>query len=161
MDVLWSPWRSTYVMASDEKSGCVFCALAKISEPEADKASFVLFRGEFNFVVLNLYPYASGHIMLVPFSHVASLSEAEKRITDELMDLAKKGEKALKVEYGPDGFNIGMNLGQAAGAGVADHFHLHILPRWVGDTNFVTTIGQTRVLPEALEVTYQRLKKHF
>jgi ATP adenylyltransferase len=161
MDFLWSPWRGAYVSGQQPETGCVFCRLAAGPDAESDAARYILYRGRANFVVLNLYPYTSGHLMIAPYAHLARPSEAEKPDTDELMDLAKKAELALQAAYQPDGFNLGMNLGRAAGAGVADHFHLHILPRWVGDANFTTTIGETRVLPEALSETYQRLKRHF
>lgn len=158
-DFLWSPWRAAYVSGEAPDEGCVFCRLA--AEPEADASRFLLHRGRFNFVVLNLYPYTSGHLLIVPYAHLARPSEAEKPATDEMMDLAVQGERALADEYQPDGFNLGMNLGRAAGAGVADHYHLHVLPRWIGDANFTTTVGETRVLPEALSETYRRLKHHF
>jgi ATP adenylyltransferase len=161
MDFLWSPWRGAYVSGRQPETGCVFCRLAAGPDAESDAARYILYRGRANFVVLNLYPYTSGHLMIAPYAHLARLSEAEKPDTDELMDLAKKAELALQAAYRPDGLNLGMNLGRAAGAGVADHFHLHVLPRWVGDANFTTTIGETRVLPEALSETYQRLKRHF
>ncbi len=161
MEFLWSPWRSNYVGGHHPQTGCVFCHLADDQGEETDEARYVLYRGRDNFVVLNRYPYTSGHVMVAPYAHLALLSEADKRITDEMMDLAKQTQQAIGAAYRPDGYNIGMNLGSAAGAGVAGHFHLHLLPRWVGDTNFMSTIGETRVLPEDLAETYQKLKKHF
>jgi ATP adenylyltransferase len=161
MDFLWSPWRAKYVTAAQEKGDCIFCVLAGLAGPEADEASFVLFRGESNFIVLNLFPYLSGHLMIVPYSHVAALGDLEESAGREMMSLAGRAEKALTTEYRPDGLNLGMNLGQAAGAGVANHIHLHVLPRWIGDANFMTTVGETRVLSESLESTFHRLKKHF
>ena len=124
----------------------------------SDEERFILKRARFNFVVLNLYPYTTGHVMIVPFAHVAELAAGEKETTDEMMDLTKSVQAALREVYHPDGINLGMNLGKAAGAGVADHFHMHILPRWVGDVNFMTAVGQTRTLPETLVDTYAKLK---
>lgn len=158
MDVLWSPWRFDYISRGPETSpgGCVFCEILKSSASDEEK--FILTRAEHNFVILNLYPYASGHLMIVPYEHLASLDKASKAATDEMMDLTKRAQAALAEAYSPDGINIGMNLGKAAGAGVADHFHMHALPRWVGDANFMTAIGQTRTIPETLTDTYKRLK---
>lgn len=161
MDFLWSPWRASYVSGSPPDTGCVLCRLSDGSGSASDENAFVLYRGRSTFVVLNLYPYTSGHLLIAPYAHLAYISEAEKTVTDELMDLAKTAQRALREEYRPDGFNLGMNLGRAAGAGIADHFHLHVLPRWTGDTNFTTTVGETRVLPEALSDTYRKLKRHF
>ena len=161
MDFLWSPWRSHYVAGTQGQTECLFCRLAREAAPEADAERYILFRGLLNFVVLNRYPYSSGHVMIAPYAHLALLGEADKTTTDELMDLTKRAQRALGVEYRPDGYNLGMNLGRAAGAGVADHFHQHLLPRWVGDANFMTTVGETRVLPEDLAETYGKLKRHF
>ena len=160
MDFLWSPWRAGYV-AGPQPDGCVFCALARDEGPESDEQRFVLFRGTANFVVLNLYPYTTGHVLIAPYEHIGLVADAPKGITDEMMDLAKRAQSALLSEYRPEGFNLGMNLGRAAGAGVADHFHLHVLPRWNGDTNFTTTVGETRVLPESLADTFRRMKSCF
>jgi len=161
MEFLWSPWRYQYIEASHKEEGCVFCRLAGDRGSEADEANYVLHRGRDNFVFLNLYPYTSGHVLIAPYAHLALLGEASKQVTDEMMDLAKQTQRSLGIEYRPQGYNIGMNLGSAAGAGVAGHFHLHLLPRWVGDSNFMTTVGETRVLPEDLSTTYRKLKKHF
>jgi len=121
----------------------------------------VVFRGIHNFVALNLYPYITGHLLVVPYQHLAELDSAAKEITDELMDLTKRSETALRKVYSPAGFNVGMNLGGAAGAGIVDHIHLHILPRWPGDTNFMTTVAESRVIPESLETTYSKLRSTF
>ena len=118
-------------------------------------------RAELNFVILNLYPYTSGHLMIAPYQHEASLAAVDQATTTEMIELAKRAQTALEAEYHPDGFNIGMNLGRSAGAGVADHLHLHVVPRWSGDANFVSIVGETRVLPEELATTHQKLKKHF
>jgi ATP adenylyltransferase len=160
MDFLWSPWRSHYVASTKKSFGCVFCQISQSSR-DIDPTSFVLWRGEFNFIILNLFPYTTAHLMIVPFEHTADLSSLGKSISDEMMDLAKQTQRAITEEYHPDGFNLGMNQGSAAGAGIAGHLHLHLLPRWNGDANFMTTIGETRVLPETLEVTYSKLARHF
>lgn len=161
MDFLWSPWRASYVTAAREQSDCILCRLAGLKNSEADEASFVLFRGESNFIVLNLFPYTTGHVMIVPYTHVSGLSDLDEMAGNEMIRLAGRLEKALKEEYRPDGLNMGLNLGHAAGAGVANHIHLHVVPRWIGDANFMTTVGETRVLSESLESTFHRLKKHF
>lgn len=166
MEFLWSPWRHDYVSSEQKPQGCVFCSMADFSgTPEEvetfDQLHYVLYRGLRNFIVLNLFPYTSSHLMVVPYTHIADLSETEKSITDEMMDLAKRAQKAIAKEYRPDGYNLGMNLGQSAGAGIAAHLHLHLLPRWNGDVNFMTTVTETRVLPESLPQTYRKLKKYF
>lgn len=161
MDRLWSPWRSEYIASAGDADTtvCVFCKLRE--EPDNDAANFVLHRASHNYVVLNRYPYISGHLLIVPYEHVGELDAAAKATTDELMDLTKRSQTALREVYRPDGFNMGMNLGRSAGAGVADHIHIHILPRWSGDTNFMTSIGETRVLPEDLATTYEKLQREF
>lgn len=161
MDFLWSPWRASYVTAAQERGDCIFCRLAGLQSSEADEASHVLFRGESNFIVLNLFPYVTGHVMIAPYSHVSGLSDLDEKTGNEMIRLAGRLEKALKGEYRPDGLNMGLNLGHAAGAGVANHIHLHVVPRWIGDANFMTTVGETRVLSESLQSTFHRLKKHF
>ena len=137
----------------------MFCAIA--SDPGRDEENFVLHRAQHCFVLLNLYPYISGHLMVVPYLHTGEFDSTAKEITDEMMDQTKRAQTALREVYKPAGFNIGMNLGAAAGAGIVDHLHIHVLPRWGGDTNFMTTVGETRVLPEDLATTYARLKSHF
>ena len=161
MDRLWSPWRSDYIAsaADADSSVCVFCKLR--DDAEHDAANFVVHRAAHNFIVLNRYPYISGHLLVVPYEHLGELDIAEKTITDELMDLTKQCQTALREVYRPDGFNVGMNLGRAAGAGIADHIHIHILPRWAGDTNFMTSVAEARVLPEDLSITYEKLRGKF
>lgn len=167
MEFLWSPWRSHYVTSGQthQNTECIFCFLAAKpathSDSKFDDEHYILARGQYNFVLLNLYPYTSGHLMIVPYAHVAELTVLDHPTSAEMMELAKIAQRALGDEYNPDGYNLGMNLGGAAGAGVAGHLHLHLLPRWSGDANFMTTIGETRVLPESLAATYQRLKKYF
>ena len=161
MQRLWSPWRSQYIASGVDSQAqeCVFCHIA--AAPDQDAANFVLHRGRHAFVVLNLYPYITGHLMVVPYLHTSELDTVAKEITDEMMDLAKRSQTALREVYTPSGFNLGMNFGSAAGAGIADHIHIHLMPRWIGDTNFMTTVGDARVLPEALETTYSKLVLKF
>ena len=161
MQRLWSPWRSKYIASGVDSQSreCVFCRIA--AAPDQDAANFVLHRGERAFVVLNLYPYITGHLMIVPYLHTSEFDAVAKEITDEMMDLTKRAQTALREVYTPSGFNMGMNLGSAAGAGIADHLHIHLLPRWTGDTNFMTSVGEARVIPEALEVTYAKLRQKF
>ena len=158
MDVLWCPWRYEYITGGETgvTKGCVFCDI--LNSSASDEERYILKRAEFNFVVLNIFPYGTGHLLIVPFAHVADLDKADKQTTDEMMDLAKRSQTALSEVYGPQGFNLGINLGKAAGAGVEGHLHLHILPRWVGDVNFMTSVGQTRTVPESLTATYEKLK---
>ena len=158
MDVLWSPWRYSYIK-SEDAAECVFCEV--VNDPAADKERFILYRAGLNFVILNIYPYISGHLMIVPYRHMEHLTDATTDETTELMELTKLTQGILREVYEPDGINIGMNLGKAAGAGVAGHYHMHLLPRWVGDANFMTAIGQTRTVPESLEDTYNKLKDKF
>ena len=163
MDTLWSPWRSEYIASGGDADlrcrVCIFCELE--ADPGKDEANFVLLRASYNFIVLNIYPYTSGHLMIVPYEHVGDLAAVSKETTDELMDLTKASQTALREAYKPTGFNIGMNLGRSAGAGIVDHIHIHIMPRWTGDTNFMSTIGQTRVIPEDLHTTYRKLRDRF
>ncbi len=141
------------------EGSCIFCEA--FQDPANDEKSFVLHRAAHNFIILNLYPYISGHLMIAPNAHLGEFGSAANETTDEMMDLAKRCQTALREVYDPDGFNLGMNLGRAAGAGVADHFHLHIMPRWNGDTNFMSTVGDTRVLSEDLPTTYRKLLSKF
>jgi len=158
MEHLWSPWRYRYISAVDDQPGCVFC-LVLAQGKDAD--NFIIHRARLNFVILNLFPYTSGHLMVAPYAHVGSLASVDSATSTEMIELAKRAQLALEAEYRPDGFNIGMNLGRSAGAGVAEHVHLHVVPRWSGDANFVSIVGETRVLPEDLATTYEKLKKHF
>jgi ATP adenylyltransferase len=163
LDRLWSPWRSEYIASSGaadlESKACVFCNLQ--ADLNQDEANFVVHRAARSFIVLNRYPYISGHLLIVPYEHVGELDAVAKETTDELMDLTKRSQTALRETYHPNGFNIGMNLGHSAGAGIVDHIHIHILPRWMGDTNFMTTVSETRVIPEDLATTYNKLRAKF
>jgi ATP adenylyltransferase len=153
MDYLWTPWRYTYVTSGT--TGCIFCDLPKSGD---DAKSLIVYRGVHNFVILNAYPYTSGHSMVVPYQHLDQLHKLEPDAANEMMELTQRLETALIELYRPDGVNLGMNVGKAAGAGVAGHIHMHVLPRWVADANFLSVIGETRVIPELLTTTYQRLK---
>lgn len=162
MDRLWTPWRFAYITESDaEKSERVSCIFCHLRDSQDDENNFVVHRTAHNLIVLNIFPYTSGHLMIVPHAHVADLDALSERAASEMIALAKRSQTILRDVYRPDGFNLGMNLGSAAGAGVADHIHLHILPRWTGDANFMTTIAETRVLPEELTKTYDRLRGLF
>lgn len=158
MEHIWSPWRYKYIASADRQEGCVLC---RISGEDKDAENYVVHRASLNFIVLNLFPYTSGHLMIVPYEHEASLAAVNEATTTEMIELAKRSQVALDSEYHPDGFNIGMNLGRSAGAGIADHLHLHVVPRWTGDASFVSIIGETRVLPEDLATTCKRLKARF
>jgi ATP adenylyltransferase len=155
MDHLWTPWRYNYVSTGLPDDQCIFCAIAASGD---DSGNYVLLRAERNFALLNLYPYTSGHLMIAPYEHVATLEEAHPETVAEMMRLTVRAEKVLRELYKPGGINIGMNIGQCAGAGVAGHIHMHVLPRWPGDASFMTSVGETRVLPEDLETTWRRLK---
>ena len=160
MDHIWSPWRYQFLTEGVPKEGCIFCRMAA-DEPSRDEQNLIAYRADKNFVVLNLYPYTSGHMMIVPYEHVSELSAAETATAAEMMELTRVAERALRKDYHPDGINLGMNLGAAAGAGIAQHIHMHVLPRWIGDANFISTIGETRNLPEELHVTWRKLRAAF
>jgi ATP adenylyltransferase len=154
MDYISAPWREPYVTKALKMKSCVFCGALK---KKNDREAYILLRGIYNFIILNKFPYTPGHLMIAPYEHFASFEKVEKEASDELADLLKLSLKILKKKYRPHGFNAGMNLGQSAGAGVTDHYHLHIIPRWMGDSNFMPLIGNTRVLIEDLKTTYDRL----
>jgi len=185
MDMLWTPWRYAYITSADSDArpgvparlnewpgnlNCVFCNLVAsinyaiahgMSAEEAEEAGGLVVRGEHCFVCLNAFPYTSGHVMVIPYAHLDRLAKLSIEAAHEMMDLAQQTERALDRIYRPHGFNFGMNVGQAAGAGVAGHLHLHGLPRWAGDTNFMTTVAETRILPEDLETTWKRMRAAF
>jgi ATP adenylyltransferase len=158
MDYLWTPWRYQYVSTADKAVDCVFCS--KAAEPDHEKA-LIVHRAEHNFIILNAFPYTSGHVMVVPYQHLDELQKLPAAAATEMIALTQKLEGILRSLYHPDGINVGMNIGKAAGAGVAGHIHMHVLPRWVADANFMTTVGETRVIPEALEETWRRLREGF
>jgi ATP adenylyltransferase len=155
MNYIWTPWRMKYIQDNRAEQGCVFC-LAAAREDGLD--NLVFYRGEGVFMILNRYPYTSGHLMCVPFMHSDRLGDLAPEVRREMMDLVTKAVAVLETVYHPEGFNLGMNLGDVAGAGIAEHVHMHIVPRWGGDTSFISTVGETRVLPESLADTYQRVK---
>lgn len=159
MDHLWTPWRSTYISGRTESGGCIFCAAGQ--DASKDPATLVVFRGALSFIILNRFPYTTGHLMIAPYEHVSRLSAMTEAASAEMMALARRSEQLLEAIYRPDGLNMGLNLGEAAGAGIAQHLHLHVLPRWTGDANFMTTVAQTRVMPEALDETYTKLRTGF
>ena len=159
MDYLWSPWRFQYVSKSEAQTECIFCAAAK--SPEHDRASLIVHRAEHNFVILNKFPYTSGHVMIVPYMHVATLLDLTDAALAELARITRATEAHLRSVYRPDGLNLRMNIGHSAGAGIAGHIHLHVLPRWIGDSNFMTVVGETRVAPEDLSTTWEKLKAAF
>jgi ATP adenylyltransferase len=185
MDILWTPWRYAYITAADKSArpgvpkqlegwpgdkGCVFCNLIAsidysiengMNADEAEAAGGLILRGKSCFISLNAYPYTSGHVMVMPYAHLDRLAKMSAEDAHELIDLARRTERVLERVYRPQGLNFGMNLGEAAGAGVAGHLHLHAMPRWVGDTNFMTVIGETRVIPEELDDTWKRLRAGF
>ncbi len=154
MDYLWTPWRYAYVTGADQAPGCLFCDV----QGKDDRAALIVHRGAHCFVMLNAYPYTSGHVMIVPYQHLDQLHRLPRPAAEEMMALAQRLEGVVRELYRPQGLNLGMNIGKAAGAGVADHLHLHLLPRWIADASFMTTVGETRVLPEALEVSWERIR---
>jgi ATP adenylyltransferase len=158
---LWSPWRMAYIRrGGDANQGCIFCDLPA-ADPGQDEANHLLARGKVSFVLLNTFPYNPGHLMVAPYRHIGDYEELTAEELAETMAFAGTAIRAMREESGPHGFNLGMNLGQVAGAGIADHLHLHLVPRWGGDTNFMPVVGQTKVLPELLEETDRRLRRHF
>jgi len=158
MDYLWTPWRYQYMTQAAQNTlpDCIFCDAVK---HHCDEETLIVHRGKKAFVILNRFPYTSGHVMVVPYTHIAELNLCEPGALEEIMALSQRLEAIFRKEYKPDGMNLGMNLGRAAGAGVAGHLHLHVLPRWFGDTNFMTVTGETRVHPEELKTTFERLRK--
>jgi ATP adenylyltransferase len=156
MDYLWTPWRYKYIADAKKDEGCIFCdALAA----KDDVKTLIVFRGRKNFIILNRFPYTSGHVMVVPYFHSADFSACDADTVAEIMTLSQRAQSALEKTYHPQGYNLGMNLGKAAGAGVTGHLHMHVLPRWSGDSNFMTVVGETRVEPEDLDITYEKLRK--
>jgi len=158
MDYLWTPWRYRYVTNAAKDDRCIFCEALAL---EDDAKSFIILRAQKNFVILNRFPYTTGHLMIVPFAHVADLSGCDAETLAEMMALARDAQLALAATYTPEGYNLGMNLGRCAGAGVAGHLHLHVLPRWGADTNFMTVTGETRVQPEDLKQSFEKLRRAF
>jgi ATP adenylyltransferase len=156
MDYLWTPWRYAYVSTAEKSAGCVFCDAVKAGD---DRKVLIVYRGQHCFVILNRYPYTPGHVMIVPYAHLDELRKLSTDAAQEMMELSQRMESVLRELYRPDGVNLGMNIGKAAGAGIAGHIHMHVLPRWVADANFVSVVGETRILPEGLEETWKRMTK--
>lgn len=157
MKYLWAPWRMEYIL-KEKNEGCIFCEIPKENQ---DKENYVLYRGKFCFVILNTYPYNNGHIMIAPYAHIKNLEELNRDTINELMSLCQKSISVLKKKINPQGFNIGANIGKVGGAGILEHVHLHIVPRWQGDTNFMPVISDTKIMPQYLSETYDLLKAGF
>ncbi|MCL5104112.1 MAG: HIT domain-containing protein [Armatimonadetes bacterium] len=157
MERLWAPWRLEYIVAQ-RVEGCIFCVFP---EQDADEKNHILCRGKHTYVIMNAFPYSNGHLLIPTYRHIADLNDMTDDESLEMMRLAQMSCRVLKELSGPDGFNIGLNLGTSAGAGIADHLHMHIVPRWNGDTNFMPVLADTKVIPEALETTYKKLKEQF
>jgi ATP adenylyltransferase len=158
MEYITAPWREKYVKEVFKMKECIFCQAQK---QKNDKDCFILFRGDHNFILLNKYPYTPGHLMVAPYKHLDSIELVDKKSSEEMMELLKKCLRILREQYKPHGFNTGMNIGHSAGAGVADHYHLHVIPRWIGDSNFMPLVGKTKVVLEDLHTTYDELFTHF
>ncbi len=156
MDRIWSPWRMTYLKNGTHTDECPFCLALK--NPDS-KESYLIHKGEKAFVILNRYPYTTGHLLVLPLEHQEKLSALDSATRAELMELINRGMEVLSAVYQPEGFNVGLNMGGAAGAGLPKHLHWHIVPRWVGDTNYISVVGGTRVLPEMLSDTWQKIKE--
>ena len=154
MNHLWSPWRMSYILENKNEEGCVFC---KVLEGTDDLGNLILYRGKFAYVILNRYPYTSGHMMVVPKKHCDTIAALHSETRSEMMELIASCVQVLTIEYQAQGFNVGANLGGAAGAGIPQHVHFHVVPRWQGDTNYMSAIGGVRVVPEALDETYKRI----
>lgn len=155
---LWTPWRMEYILDNSKPGGCIFCD--KPGE-EKDRENLILFRGEESFVIMNKYPYNNGHLMITPYAHERDVTRLEGEVMKEMMREMQRSISILKKVMNPDGFNVGMNMGKAAGAGIDDHLHLHIVPRWDGDTNFMPVLANARVMPEYLDETYMRLRPFY
>jgi ATP adenylyltransferase len=155
LEQLWAPWRMKYIAKADDVQGCIFCVFPA---EQNDEERLILHRGERAFIILNAYPYSNGHLMVTPYRHTADLNDLDDAEMLEMMALTRRAVNLLKKAFRPDGFNIGMNMGRVAGAGIADHVHIHVVPRWSGDTNFMPVLGDVRVIPESLQAVYRSLK---
>ena len=156
MEQLWAPWRMQYIRKADDTQGCIFCVFPAEGN---DDERLILERGARAFIILNAFPYSNGHLMVTPFRHTSDLNELEDQEMLEMMTMTRRAVNLLKKAFRPDGFNIGINMGRVAGAGLADHVHIHVVPRWSGDTNFMPVLGDVRVIPESLNAVYRRLKE--
>lgn len=155
MEIIWTPWRYEYVNSVDEREGCIFCDTSKA---ENDRENLVVFRGERCFAILNLFPYTTGHIMIAPYEHADTIEKLDPETLTEMMVVAQRSVSAIRDAFGPEGFNLGINISRVAGAGIEDHVHLHLVPRWAGDNNFMAVIAETRVLPRTLDDVWLALK---
>ena len=155
---IWAPWRLRYVKDANKSDECVFCTKPELGN---DREALIVHRGERCFVILNLYPYTSGHLMVMPFAHLGRLQDIEPAVTAEMMDLAQQAMRRMEEVYAPEGFNVGLNQGRVAGAGVEGHIHLHVVPRWAGDNNYMPVLADTRVMPQSLEESYDALEGGF
>lgn len=158
MKTIWAPWRMEFITSMKKKCSCIFCYKFKDLK-QNDKSNLVLYRGKKSFILMNLYPYSNGHLMIAPVRHVADYTKLDNTELLELNKLIQLSIKMLSKLYHPEGFNIGINLGKAAGAGIDKHLHIHIVPRWLGDNNFMSVISETKVIPESINATYSKLKK--
>lgn len=158
MERLWAPWRLEYIVNNNPEDGCIFC---KFPKQDSDIENHILLRGQHCYVIMNAFPYSNGHLLVPPYRHIHDITDLTDEENLEIMQLTAKCSKALKLICKPDGFNVGINLGAAAGAGIADHMHVHIVPRWKGDTNFMAVLSDIKVIPEALAITYKKLKEAF
>ena len=158
MKVLWAPWRMAYIKDTRKPRGCIFCVKPR---ERRDRANYLLYRGERAFAIMNLFPYNSGHLLVAPYAHVDSLEKLPDHAALDVLRLTHLSLRVIRAELRPEGFNVGINLGRVAGAGISSHVHVHIVPRWNGDTNFMPLFGETRVMPEHLDATYRKLRKRF
>ena len=158
MKHLWSPWRMKYIRRQERETGCIFCSAAAMQD---GVENLVVHRGQLAFVILNRFPYTSGHVMVVPFDHQSTYEDLNPQIRSEMMELINLSTRVLRGTCCPEGFNVGSNIGSAAGAGVVNHVHFHVVPRWIGDANYMSTVAEIRVIPEDLGESYLRLKAEF
>jgi ATP adenylyltransferase len=158
MKLLWAPWRMKYILSPKKTAGCILCEEAKKNE---DRKNYMLFRGKHSFVIMNLYPYNNGHLLIVPYTHESDLDKLPTEQLDDLMKITQASVNILKQVMKPEGFNIGINIGKSAGAGIPEHLHVQIVPRWAGDSGYISVFNETRVIPELLDQTYERLRPYF
>ncbi|TES94502.1 MAG: HIT domain-containing protein [Candidatus Cloacimonadota bacterium] len=156
MDKIWAPWRSKYILNKDKEEGCILCNRLK---KQKDEENYILYRGKRTFIIMNIFPYNNGHLMVAPYRHTGFIEVLDSGVGKELFDSLTLGVKILKASLEPDGFNLGMNLGRVAGAGIEDHLHIHIVPRWNGDTNFMPVLTDTKILSFSLDEVYKLLRK--
>ncbi len=156
MDRIWAPWRSKYILNADQEDGCILCNRVR---KDADSENYILFRGERTFIIMNIFPYNNGHLMVAPYKHTGQLEDLDAEDGKEIIMSVSLGVRALRKAFQPDGFNVGMNIGRVAGAGIEDHVHMHIVPRWNGDTNFMPVLADTKILSVSLDEAYKLIRK--